>query len=118
MSFVGVCLRVEDDILHWDGNGLVLLLHREFSYMCRAGLTMHSCLVRTKGTQKTVGALIADGTVIAYYTDFPEEIRYKTADSIVVIENGEVIEAGTHNELIAHKGTYATLYTMQAEYYQ
>jgi ATP-binding cassette, subfamily B, bacterial len=42
----------------------------------------------------------------------------RMADSIVVIENGEVTEAGTHNELIAHNGTYATLYTMQAEQYQ
>ena len=42
----------------------------------------------------------------------------RMADSIVVIENGEVTESGTHNELIAHNGTYATLYTMQAEHYK
>lgn len=42
----------------------------------------------------------------------------RMADSIVVIENGEVTEAGTHSELIAHNGTYSTLYTMQAEHYQ
>ena len=42
----------------------------------------------------------------------------RMADSIVVMENGEVTEAGTHNELIAHNGTYATLYTMQAEQYR
>jgi ATP-binding cassette subfamily B protein len=42
----------------------------------------------------------------------------RMADSIVVIENGKVSESGTHNELIAHNGTYATLYTMQAEQYQ
>ena len=42
----------------------------------------------------------------------------RIADSIVVIENGEVTECGTHNELITHNGTYATLYTMQAEQYQ
>lgn len=42
----------------------------------------------------------------------------RMADSIVVIENGEVTESGTHNELIAQNGTYATLYTMQAEQYQ
>ena len=42
----------------------------------------------------------------------------RMADSIVVIENGEVTESGSHKELIAHNGTYATLYTMQAEQYQ
>lgn len=42
----------------------------------------------------------------------------RMADSIVVIENGKVTESGTHNELIAHNGTYANLYTMQAEQYQ
>lgn len=42
----------------------------------------------------------------------------RMADSIVVIEKGEVTESGTHNELIAHNGTYATLYTMQAKQYQ
>lgn len=42
----------------------------------------------------------------------------RMADRIVVIENGGVTESGSHNELIAHNGTYATLYTMQAEQYQ
>jgi ATP-binding cassette subfamily B protein len=41
----------------------------------------------------------------------------RMADSIVVIENGEVTESGTHHELMAHNGSYATLYTMQAEHY-
>jgi ATP-binding cassette, subfamily B, bacterial len=40
------------------------------------------------------------------------------ADSIAVIENGRIKEYGTHDELISHGGTYANLYTMQADHYK
>ena len=35
----------------------------------------------------------------------------KNSDCIMVLENGEIIERGTHDELIAEKGRYYTLYT-------
>ena len=41
-----------------------------------------------------------------------------TATQIVVLENGEVTEIGTHAELIARGGTYRKLFTVQAERYQ
>jgi ATP-binding cassette subfamily B protein len=37
----------------------------------------------------------------------------KNADKIYVINNGEIIESGTHNELIARGGFYKSLYTTQ-----
>jgi len=37
----------------------------------------------------------------------------KNADRILVIHNGEVIEDGTHRELIKAKGYYYKLYTNQ-----
>lgn len=39
-------------------------------------------------------------------------------DKIVLIENGELLETGTHEELIAKNGRYAELYKMQAEKYK
>jgi subfamily B ATP-binding cassette protein MsbA len=38
----------------------------------------------------------------------------KTADIIVVLEEGKIVEQGTHAQLIAHKGLYRKLIDMQA----
>ena len=37
----------------------------------------------------------------------------KRADQILVIENGQIAEMGTHKELIQKKGKYYNLYTKQ-----
>ena len=39
------------------------------------------------------------------------------ADRILLIENGKIIEQGTHNELMAHNGRYTQLFNYQAEKY-
>jgi ATP-binding cassette subfamily B protein len=41
----------------------------------------------------------------------------RMADLIVVLERGRVIECGSHHELMALAGTYAELYTLQANAY-
>lgn len=41
----------------------------------------------------------------------------KRADVILYMENGEILEKGTHDELMAMKGRYSVLYKTQAEQY-
>ena len=37
------------------------------------------------------------------------------ADQIIVLQNGEIIERGTHQELLKNKGYYYKLYQLQFE---
>ncbi len=39
-------------------------------------------------------------------------------DKIMFLENGQIIESGTHNELMNRDGIYAQMYTLQAEKYK
>jgi len=42
----------------------------------------------------------------------------RMADRIIVLQHGTVVEEGTHAELVARGGLYATLFTLQAEGYR
>jgi ATP-binding cassette subfamily B protein len=42
----------------------------------------------------------------------------RDADQLIVLDQGQVVEQGTHTELMAAGGVYATLFTMQAAGYQ
>jgi ATP-binding cassette subfamily B protein len=42
----------------------------------------------------------------------------RNADKIVMMENGTIIEYGNHKQLMAQKGRYAALFTMQASRYR
>ena len=41
----------------------------------------------------------------------------KFCDRIIVLENGQIAEEGTHQTLLAKGGKYCALYQAQAEYY-
>ena len=40
------------------------------------------------------------------------------ADHIIVLEKGEVLEEGSHQQLLQADGQYATLFKLQAKGYQ
>ncbi len=42
----------------------------------------------------------------------------KLADRIYVLEDGKIVESGTHNELIQRRGSYARMFEIQAKYYR
>ena len=42
----------------------------------------------------------------------------RMADRIIVLEHGEVIESGAHQDLVDLGGTYAKLFNIQAEGYR
>jgi ATP-binding cassette subfamily B protein len=42
----------------------------------------------------------------------------RMADRIIVLQNGNAVEEGTHEELVARGGLYAELFTLQAEGYR
>jgi ABC-type multidrug transport system fused ATPase/permease subunit len=39
----------------------------------------------------------------------------RLADRICVVEDGQVVELGTHDELTARRGRYATMFDLQAQ---
>ena len=41
----------------------------------------------------------------------------RDADCIYLVDNGEIIESGTHDELMRKNGKYAAMWNMQAEKY-
>jgi subfamily B ATP-binding cassette protein MsbA len=39
----------------------------------------------------------------------------KNADQIYTVDDGEIIESGSHQELLSEEGEYAELYTIQSK---
>ena len=65
-----------------------------------------------KHIERGMDRLMADRTtfVIAHRLS-----TVRNANAIMVLENGEIIERGDHDDLLAQKGRYYSLYTGMAE---
>ena len=61
--------------------------------------------------QQSLDTLLADRTVLAIAHRLS---TIKNAETILVLENGRVVEQGTHGELLAEDGLYADLWGVQA----
>ena len=64
---------------------------------------------------ETIRELANDKTVIFIS---PRLSTTRMADTIFMLENGTVIEQGSHDELMAFGGKYAEMFTLQAEKYR
>ena len=42
----------------------------------------------------------------------------RMADRVYVLADGEILESGTHDELMERNGEYAKLFNLQAQYYR
>lgn len=107
-----------DTMLKWDGSNLSQG-QRQLLNIARAALSKAPILVLDEATSSVdtrtekhinegMDALMEDRTtfVIAHRLS-----TIRNADAIMVLENGEIIERGTHEELLEKKGRYFELYT-------
>jgi ATP-binding cassette subfamily B protein len=62
-----------------------------------------------------IGELFAGRSVLLVSHGFS---TVRAADRIYVLNEGRVVESGTHSELLARGGTYAELFTLQTSPYQ
>ena len=64
---------------------------------------------------ETIHSYLADKTVLYISHRFSAS---KIADKIYFMEKGEIVEQGTHDELILQGGKYAEMFYLQAKYYR
>ena len=64
---------------------------------------------------ETINSYLADKTVIYISHRFSAS---KIADKIYFMEKGQIVEQGTHDELIHQNGKYADMFNLQAKYYR
>ena len=98
-----------DTVLEGDGSNLSQG-QRQLLNIARATSSVDT--ITERQIQDGMDRLMSDRTtfVIAHRLS-----TIRNADAIMVLENGEIIEWGTHEQLLAMKGRYYELYTGKAE---
>ena len=111
-----------DTVLEGDGSNLSQG-QRQLLNIARAALSKAPVLIMDEATSSVdtiTERQIQDGMdrLMSDRTTFVIAHRLSTirnADAIMVLEHGEIIERGTHEQLLAMKGRYYELYTGKAE---
>ena len=67
---------------------------------------------RTENCKSAMDNLMAGRTSFCYHAP---AVHNPNADLILCMDNGDIVEQGTHNELLARNGFYAKLYYSQFE---
>ena len=66
---------------------------------------------------ETVRLLVRQGTTVLLTTQYLDEAD-QLSDRIAVMDHGKIIEHGSHEQLVAKGGRYATLFNLQAQGYR
>ena len=121
-SFIMRLPEGNDTVLESDGANLSQG-QRQLLNIARAAVSRAPILILDEATssvdtrtekhiERGMDRLMADRTtfVIAHRLS-----TVRNANAIMVLENGEIIERGDHDDLLAQKGRYYSLYTGRAE---
>ena len=106
-----------DTVLEGDGSNLSQG-QRQLLNIARAALSKAPVLIMDEATSSVdtiTERQIQDGTDRTTFVIAHRLSTIRNADAIMVLENGEIIEWGTHEQLLAMKGRYYELYTGKAE---
>ena len=107
-----------------EGGNLLSVGQKQLISLARAVLSKPEIFIMDEATSSVdtlTEALIQQGMehLMQRCTTFVIAHRLSTiknADRILVIENGQIAEIGTHSELLRRKGKYFNLYTKQREW--